>query len=108
MDDLQVSEHQVTALVLEGLPKTGYAERLAGRTAYDQVDGPARLGPLDEIVLRDVPEVGDAWEPVGQDRGGELLVLAEPGRLPSERVPRHARRLNPAEKASVSHSALLL
>ena len=93
-------KREAASVILESFPQPRDAERLARRSANEQVDIPLVVLGHD---LGEVAEVRYVREPLGEDGGGEPLYLRHEGAMPSERPPCDGGSLDAAAYASVSH-----
>lgn len=85
MHDLHEAQSEVAAVVGEPAAQPGHREGLTRRPAHHEVDGAEREGAIHEVGGRDVAQVGDAREAVGQQLAAEGVYLGEGHRSPPER-----------------------
>jgi len=82
------SQGKLSARVVERLAEAGHGVALARRTADHDVALPAILRPVERLHVADVRHMGPVMR---QNRRSKWINLGKAHRLPSERLPRHAR-----------------
>lgn len=98
----KIDEGEVATRVSQPLAQPGDAEGLAGRASDENIDSCIRPAP----ELGHVAPVGHLRIMVGEHRAREGLDLGEGQRLPAERDPRNARRLDAGADGEEAHHAV--